>query len=171
MIRFYVRYLFTLILFLLIVLYFLYDSGKTGRKDIYIKNNSYIDGLKVISKKDGTDSWVLAAEKAVLTKDETMAEMNTVTIRLISDNISLNADTGTFNMLTNDLSLNKNVKIHTSGSVISAKDLSWNPSDGTLTTDSEIKMEGAKFRIEGGSMTATQDRKVKLKGKVKATFH
>lgn len=165
------RYLFTLILFLLIVLYFLYDSGKSGRKDIYIKNNSYIDGLKVISKKDGTDSWALAAEKAVLTKDETMAEMNTVTIRLIRDGISLNADTGTFNLLTNDLSLNKNVKVHTSGAVISAKDLSWNPSDGTLTTDSEIKMEGAKFRIEGGSMTATQDHKVKLKGKVKATFH
>lgn len=171
MIRFYVRYLFALILFLLIVFYFLYDSGKTGKKDVYIKNNSYIDGLKVISKKDGSDAWILSAGKAILTKDETMAEMNAVTIKLIKDGLLLNAEAGSFNMLTNDLSLTRNIKIHTKGSVISAKDLRWNPSDETLTTDGAIKMEGAKFQIEGKGMTATQDRKVKLTGKVKATFY
>lgn len=171
MIKFYVKYLFALTLFILILFYFLYDSGKTVKKDIYTKNDSSINGLKVISKKDGTDSWVLVAEKAVLTKDETMAEMDTVTVRLIKDGISVNADTGNFNMVTNDLSLNKNIKIHTKGSVISAKNLFWNPSEETLTTDGGIKMEGAKFQIEGGEMTATQDRKVKLKGKVKATFY
>lgn len=165
------RYIFTLILFLLIVLYVFYDSDTSGRKDIYIKKNSYIDGLKVISKKDGTDSWVLVAGKAVLTKEETMAEMDTVTIRLIKDGILLNADTGIFNMLTNDLSLKKNIKIHTNNSVISTNDLSWNPSDGTLTTEGEVKMQGNKFQIEGRGMTATQDHKVKLTDKVKATFY
>lgn len=171
MIKFHVRYLFTAILFLLIIFYFFYDSGKTGKNDINIKNSSYIDGLKVISKKDGTDSWILVAGKALFTKDETLAEMNAVTVKLIKDGILLNADTGTFNMATNELSLNKNIKIHINGSVIAAKNLLWNPSEGTLTTDDGIKMDSRKFQIESKGMTATQDRKVKLTGKVKATFY
>jgi LPS export ABC transporter protein LptC len=140
------------------------------KKDLLLKTNSYIEGLKIIQKKNGSDAWVITARRADFTKDEKVAQMDTVTIQAIPEGIVANADTGTYTMATKELRLDNNIKIRIKDSIVFAKSLMWNPSSGMLTSNDRVRVDGTKFRIEGEGLTATQDQKVKLMNKVTATF-
>lgn len=171
MIKFSMRYMFAIIFTLLTVTYlFFFNEMRDYKNDLPININSYIEGLRIVSKKDGIDSWVIVAKRANFTRDETVAKMDSVAINVIKEGIVLNADKGSYDMTTKDLQLDDNIKINIKGSVISVKNLLWNSSNGELKTDGSIKMEGNKFKIEGEGLTATQDQKIKLLKNVKATF-
>lgn len=152
-------------------IFFVFYGDRDYRKGITIsRTNSYIEGLKIISKKNGSDAWVMTAQKADFTKDETIARMNSVTIDITSEGVVLNADNGIYNINTRDLHLENNITIRRKDSVISARDLSWNPSSGILSSTDKIRMEGNKFQVEGEGFTATNDSKITLKRNVKAIF-
>lgn len=155
----------------MLTLFFFFYGDRDYKKDITIsRKNSYIEGLRIVSKKNGADAWVMTALKADFTKDETIARMDTVTIDIKKDGVILNADKGIYNMNTRDLHLENNITIWVKGSVISTQDLSWNASSGILSSNNKIRMEGNKFRVEGEGLTATEDNKVTLKRNVKAIF-
>lgn len=171
MIKFSMGYIFAIIFTLLTVTYlFFFNDMRDYKNELPININSYIEGLKIVSKKDGIDSWVIVAKRANFTRDETVAKMDSVAINVIKEGIVLNADKGSYDMTTKDLQLDDNIKINIKGSVISVKNLLWNSSNGELKTDGSIKMESNKFKIEGEGLTATQDQKIKLLKNVKATF-
>lgn len=154
----------------LFFLHFFFNGSSDYKKNLSAKTTSYIEGLRVVSRENGIDSWIMAAKKAELTADEAVADMKSVTMNIIKEGIELNADAGVYNMNTRDLTLKDNIKIRTKSFAVSAKNLTWNPSRETLTTDDEILIYGSKFKIEGEGLTATQDNKVTLRKNVKATF-
>jgi LPS export ABC transporter protein LptC len=142
------------------------------RRDFSIsKTGSYMEGFRIVSKKDGADAWIISARRADFSRDDTLARMETVTIDIKKEGAVLNADHGTYNMNTKDLALEDNVTLKIKDSVISTKNLSWNHSRGILSAEGEVRMEGNKFFVEGDGLTATEDNKVKLMRNVKATFY
>jgi LPS export ABC transporter protein LptC len=165
-----VKYVGLIILFLLALSYLLFSGEKEYRMGSSIKANSYIEGLRIVHKKNGTDSWVISAKKADFTRDETVAKMSTVTVDAKKEGIILNADSGTYNLTTREILLEDNIKIRIKDSVISAKSLSWDPSREMLTSPDRVRMDGKNFRIEGDGLVATQDQKLKLTRNVQATF-
>jgi LPS export ABC transporter protein LptC len=157
---------------ILSVFFFFFHEDRDPRKGIFLtKTNSYIEGLRIVSKKDGVDSWVLTARKADFSRDETIAQMDSVTMDIKKEGVNLTADRGIYHMNTKDLILENNIMVRLKDSVISATRLSWNPSDGMLTSDGMVHMEGKKFTIEGEGLAATEDNKVKLLRNVKAIFN
>jgi LPS export ABC transporter protein LptC len=161
----------TLFLVTCVVFFALLSGEREPRKDLSIqRGNSYFEGLKIVNKKDGMDAWIVTARRADLTKDETVAQMESVSIDLKKDGVVLSADNGTYHMQTHDLRLGNNIKIQIKGSVVTTDELSWNPSRGILFSKDVVRMEGDKFKIEGEGLTATKDNKVKLMKNVKATF-
>jgi len=165
-----VRYVGLIVLSLLALSYLLFSGEKEYRIGSSLKTNSYIEGLRIVHKKNGTDSWVISAKKADFTRDETVAKMSAVTVNAIKEGVVLNADSGTYNLTTRAVLLEDNIKIRIKDSVISAKSLSWDPSQETLTSPDRVRMDGKNFRIEGDGLVATQDQKVKLMKNVQATF-
>ena len=158
-------------LFTCLVFFSVFSGERDLRKDLSIqRGNSYIEGLKIVNKKDGTDTWVVTARRADFTKDETVAQMESVAIDLKKDGVLLSADNGTYHMQTQDLRLGKNIKIQIKGSVVTTDELSWNPSRGLLFSKDVVRMEGNSFKIEGEGLSATKDNKVKLMRNVKAIF-
>ncbi len=152
-------------------LFFVFSGDREYRRDLSVSRaNSYIEGLKIVNKKNGVDMWVMNARKADFTKDETQARMDSVSMDFTKEGAIVNADSGIYNLNSKDLLLEKNVTIHTKDSIIHAKSLAWNASQGTLTSDSRILMEGTKCTIEGDGLAATEDNKVTLMRNVKATF-
>lgn len=170
MIKLYVKYLVAISLSLLFVLYFLSGTNREYKRDLSIKANSYIEGLRIVSKKNGIDLWVMAAARADLTKDETLANMNSITMEIPKEGITIDATSGLYNMNTRELTLKENIKIHTKSYTVSAKNLAWNPDKQTLTSHEAVLITGNKFRLEGEGLAATQDNKVTIKKNVKATF-
>jgi LPS export ABC transporter protein LptC len=152
-------------------LFFMFSGEREYKRDLSIsKANSYIEGLRIVSKKNGADSWVITARKADFSKDETLARMDSVTIDIKKEGVILNADGGMYNMESRDLRLENNVTIRVKDSLIHAETLAWNPSLGVLTTDGRVKMEGTRFTVEGEGLAATEDNKVTLMRNVKAIF-
>jgi LPS export ABC transporter protein LptC len=165
-----VKYVYAVIFFLLLLSYMVFDRDQDYRRAPVIKTTSYIEGLRIVDRKDGRDSWVITAKKADFTKDGTVAAMNTITMESAKDGMRLEADGGTYNLSTRELHLDDNIRIRIKDSVISAAHLSWNPASGLLTSADRVLMAGDRFRIEGEGITATQDQKVKVMKNVRATF-
>ena len=158
-------------LFTCLVFFSVFTGERDIRKDLSIqRGNSYIEGLKIVSKKNGSDTWVVTARRADFTKDETVAQMQSVAIDVKKDDVVLTADNGTYHMQSRDLRLENNIKVQIKGSVVTTDELSWDSSRGTVFSKDVVRMEGNKFKIEGEGLTATKDNKVKLMRNVKATF-
>jgi LPS export ABC transporter protein LptC len=154
-----------------LIFFSVFSGEREPRKDFSIqRGNSYIEGLKIVNKKEGTDAWTVTARRADFTRDESVAQMESVAIDIRKEGVVLSADNGTYHMQTRDLRLENNIKIQIKGSVVTTDKLSWNPSRGMLFTKGVVRMEGNRFRIEGEGLTATQDNKIKLTRNVKATF-
>ncbi len=152
-------------------LFLVFSGDRDYKHDISLhKATSYIEGLRIVNKRDGVDSWVMKARRADFTKDETVAKMDTVSMDIKKEGVVLNAGSGTYNMDSKDLRLEGDVTIHAKDSVIHANSLAWNPSAGKLTTDSRIRVEGEKFTVEGDGLTSTEQNKVTLMRNVKAIF-
>jgi LPS export ABC transporter protein LptC len=152
-------------------LFLMFSGDREDRRDISIGGaTSYIEGIRIVSKKDGTDSWVITAQRADFTKDETIARMVSVNMDIKKEGVLLNADSGTYNLESRELRLENNVNIRIKDSVIQTGSLAWKPSSGTLTSDGRILMKSNRFAVEGEGLTATEDNKVKLMRNVKATF-
>ena len=148
-----------------------YGGRDHGKDFSFTKGNSYIEGLRIINKKDGADLWAITARRADFSKDESVAQLSCVTIDLKKEGAVLNADDGTYNMNSRDLTLENNIKIRQKNSVISAEKLSWNSATGILSSEGKVWMQGDKFKIEGEGLAATQDNKVTLTKNVKAIFY
>ncbi|HYA31223.1 MAG TPA: LPS export ABC transporter periplasmic protein LptC [Thermodesulfovibrionales bacterium] len=155
----------------LLFLFFVFSGDRDYKRDISIRRtNSYIEGLRIVTKKDGADSWIMTARRADFTKDETTARMDSVSMDIKKEGVLVNAENGTYNMDNKDLSLENNVTIRAKDSIIRMKSLEWNPSRGTLTSDSNIRVENSRFTVEGEGLSATEDNKVTLMRNVRATF-
>ena len=154
-----------------LVFFSVFGGDRELTRDLSIqRGNSYIEGLKIVNKKDGTDAWVVTARRADFNRDETVAQMEAVAIDIKKEGVVLTADNGTYHMQTRDLRLDNNIKIQIKGSVLTTDELSWNPSRGMVFSRDVVRMEGNRFTIEGEGLTATKDNKVKLMRNVKATF-
>lgn len=155
----------------LLFLFFVFSGDRDYKRDISIrKANSYIEGLRIVTKKDGADAWILTARRADFTKDETLARMDSVSMDIKKEGVVVDAENGTYNMENKDLTLENNVTIRAKGSLIRTKSLEWNPSRGALTSNSSIRIESPRFAVEGEGLSATEDNKVTLMRNVRATF-
>jgi len=155
-----------------LVFFSVFSGERDLRKDLSIqRGNSYIEGLKIVNRKDGADTWVVTARRADFTKDETVAQMESVVIDAKKEGMVLTADNGTYHMQSRDLRLGNNIKIQIKGSVFTTDELSWDASRGMVFSKDVVRMQGNKFTIEGEGLTATKDNKLKLMRNVKATFY
>lgn len=167
------KILWGVILICIVALFFVFSRDKDFRKDISVtRTNSYIEGLRIVNKKNGVDEWIVLASRADFGKDETTAKLEGVTINIKKEGVILNADSGTYDMNTKDLHLRDNIKIHRTDSVISANSLSWNPTKAVLSSDDKVHLENPKFEVEGdGFATSENNSRITLKKNVRAIFH
>lgn len=129
-----------------------------------------MEGLKIIGRKNGAGSWTMTAQKAVFDNASSVL-MESIEINVPETDISLNADKGAFNPITNDLYLNDNIRVRSKGSFIYLKSLLWNPSSETIASPDNIRIKGHKYSIEGSGLTAGDRHKIRLMKNVKATFY
>ncbi len=164
-------FLVTVSVCIIFALYLMLNEERETRDSIPFRTNSYIEGLRIVHKKDGQNSWTLRSQRADLSQSETVAHMDRVTINLTKENLILKADRGLYNLDNKNLTLEGNIKAHTKDYVITAESLGWKSSTGELVTDGSIQMYGKKFMVEGNGMRVTPGQKVRLLKNVKAIFY
>lgn len=154
---------------LFLFLFISYGERDSRKGPLISRASSYIEGLKIVNRKNGVDAWIITARRADLTRDETMAEMDSVTMDIRKEGVTVKAGSGTYNIKTRDLCLENSVTIRARGSLIETDALSWSPSGGLLASEGRVLMKGDRFTIEGEGLTAPDESRLKMRN-VRAIF-
>jgi len=156
---------------LLCVLFVVLRNGSEISGDLKIKGNSFIEGLKILHKKNGITIWTLSAKKADFMEGENKAELSDINMVMQKNGLVLYADKGVYNLSEQGFTTDGIVRAEAKDYTITADSIDYEASSGKIKTDGRIKFESKRFEVEGKGMKADAGQKVNILNDVKATFH
>lgn len=162
------------LLSLSLVFLFLGNSRELD-KALLLKGGSFIEGLKIIHKKNGISMWTLNASRADIIEGSDRVKLDDVVLRVENKDenkeMTIYSPEGFYNIESRDLTLNGKIKAVTKGYTIITESVEWNQSKGEIKTKEAVKIESKKFNVEGSGMEADSEQKVRILKNVKATFY
>jgi len=165
------KILLTLSILLLSFVFLFFGNNKGIEKDFLLKGGSYIEGLKIIHKKNGTSMWALNASRADIIEGSDRVKLNDVVLKVENKDMTIYSPEGFYNMESRDLTLNGKIKAVSKGYTILTESAEWNQAKGEVKTKEPVKIESKKFHVEGSGMEADSEQKVRILKNVKATFY
>lgn len=132
---------------------------------------SFLEDITVLNQRTGKLQWSLTTDKAVISRDGDKARMQAVTMNIPGRGMTVDADSGVYDMDTRDVTLTGNVRARTEDFVIKAALVRLRPDEGELSADDRVVLEGEGFMIEGNGLEANTKQKVRLLRDVKAVFY
>lgn len=168
------KVLLLLSLFSLALVFLFLGNNRELDKALLLKGGSFIEGLKIIHKKNGTSMWTLNASRADIIEGSDRVKLDDVVLRVENKDenkeMTIYSPEGFYNMESRDLTLNGKIKAVTKGYTIITESVEWNQSKGEIKTKEAVKVESKKFNVEGVGMEADSEQKVRILKNVKATF-
>jgi len=164
------KYVFALVAVVLIPFIFAINGEKNETRILALKAHSFIEGLKIVDKKNGADTWMISAKRADFTEDERFAKMDSVTITIVKEGIMVHAPKGSYDFLSKTLRLEDEVTMDYKDSVLTTGGISMDLHNRRLTSEGMVCMKGKKFKIEGEGLSANDEQKVSLSRNVRAIF-
>jgi len=155
----------------LLALFLLLGYNRELDKALLLKGGSFIEGLKIIHKKNGISMWTLNASRADIIEGSDRVKLNDVVLRVENKEMTIYSPEGFYNMESRDLTLDGKIKAVAKGYTIITESVEWNQSKGEIKTKEAVKIESKKFNVEGVGMEADSEQKVRILKNVKATFY
>jgi LPS export ABC transporter protein LptC len=148
-------------------------KGESGIKlAIRPKGESYIEGLRLVHKKDGGSDWVLNAKRADISEDGSTARLSGIEMTIKGKGVTVFADKGVYNM--NDKSLSVDGRVVAKGadySIVSDNGARFDGTANSLNTSGNVTVESPKFSVKGKGMdTDNNGQTVRILGNVEAVF-
>ena len=162
-------FVFSVISLFLIVLFF--GNNRETEKDLLFKGNSFIDGLRIVHKKDGKNVWTLNAKRADFAESEDKARLRNVAITVENKEMTIHAENGLYDLESRNLTLNGEITAVAKDYTIIADSMEWDQSREEMKTKGNVKVESKKFNVEGSGMEVNSEQKVRILKDVKATFY
>ncbi|MBU4321026.1 MAG: LPS export ABC transporter periplasmic protein LptC [Thermodesulfovibrionales bacterium] len=155
----------------LLALFLLLGNSRELDKTLLLKGGSFLEGLKIVHKKNGTSMWTLNASRADIIEGSDRVKLNDVVLRVENKEMTIYSPEGFYNMESRDMTLNGKIKAVSKGYTIITESVEWNQSKGEIKTKEAVKIESKKFNVEGVGMEADSEQKVRILKNVKATFY
>jgi LPS export ABC transporter protein LptC len=155
----------------LLALFLLLGNNREQDKSLLLKGGSFIEGLKIIHKKNGTSMWTLNASRADIIEGSDRVKLNDIVLTVENKDMTIYSPEGFYNIESRDLTLNGKIKAVSKGYTIITESVEWNQSKGEIKTKEAVKIESKKFNVEGSGMEADSEQKVRILKDVKATFY
>ena len=174
MIKFFMKKSMLLVFSLLLfaVFFFAVEGEKTGKPDFIRKGESYIEGLRIVHRKNGGGDWTLTASRADLSENGEKARLSDIRMNVENKGLVILADRGLYNMTDKNLFIEGKITASNDGYSITSENVEFNGNAGSLKTDGNVTVEGKKFRLEGKGMKADNAaQKVRILNDVKAVFN
>ncbi len=155
----------------LLALFLFLGYNRELDKALLLKGGSFIEGLKIVHKKNGTSMWTLNASRADIIEGSDRVKLNDVVLTVENKGMTIYSPEGFYDMGSRDLTLNGKIKAVSKGYTIMTESVEWNQSKGEIKTKEDVKIESKKFNVEGVGMEADSEQKVRILKNVKATFY
>jgi LPS export ABC transporter protein LptC len=159
--------------FLLFALFFFVVEGeKASKLDIHLKGESFLEGLKIIQKKNGVQNWILTAKRADISKDGNEANLADIEMEVKNKGITIFAEKGLYDLNTKKISIEGAITAKGNTYSITTAQIEIDSDAGLLTTGHDVLIEGKKFTLQGKGMEIiNNEQKVRIMKDVKATFN
>jgi len=152
--------------------FFMVEGEKASKLDIHLKGESFLEGLKIIQKKNGVQNWILTAKRADISKDGNEAFLTGVEMEVKDKGITILAETGLYNLNTKKISVEGPITAKNNTYSITTEQVEIDSDAGLLTTGRDIRIEGKKFTLLGKGMEVNNnEQKVRIMKDVQATFN
>jgi len=155
------------ILFAIIALYVNHDRDIRVR--LVLADQSYMEDVKMVQRRDGVPKWTLNAKRAVFVTEQNI-EMSDLAITFPEKKMVLNSEKGMYNTDSKDLLIEGNIKASTGTYDIITTTLLWNGTRNELTSNQKVQIVGKRFVVEGEDLVATTD-KARLQKNIRAVFY
>lgn len=174
MIKFFMKktLLLVLSLFIFSLFFFMVRGEKTGKNAMVRKGESFIEGLRIIHKKNGSKDWILTARRADLTENSEKAHLSDIEMTIENKGFTVYADKGIYNMTDKNLAIEGRIVARSNNYSITSENIEFDTLAGNLKTDGNVKIEGKKFSLQGKGMDMDNaGQKVRINRDVKAIFN
>lgn len=153
------------------MLFLFLGHNREVEKDLLLGRDSFIEGLKIIHKKDGKNIWTLDAKRADIVENEGKAKLTDIAMTIEDKGMTIHAGNGLYDMSNRNLTLHGSITADAKDYTIIADSAEWNNSTGEIKTVGDVRVESKKFNVKGAGMEAKSDQKVRILKNVKATFY
>ena len=151
------------------VIALLYDKEGDFKPKVNLTENSYMDDVSIVQRKQGVIKWSLGSKKAIFL-NENDVKLVGLTITFPEKELTLTSDGGLYDIGKRNLKIDGHICASTKDYDIVCPTLFWDASKNELTTDQRVHIIGKRFDVEGDDLNATND-KATLNKNVKATFY
>ncbi len=148
------------LLFILFVV--LLTSENRSAFQVHFQGTSFIEGLKIIHKKDGNESWVLTARRADIDDYRKKAHLEDMEMTENKNGLVLYADSGIYDFTSKILTITSTVTADSKSYSLTADTVTLDSLKQHLASAGNVKIRGKTFTIEGTGMEIT-DRKQKVR--------
>jgi LPS export ABC transporter protein LptC len=152
--------------------FFLLKSDNKSGVHVRFGGASFIEGLKIINKKGGNQSWVLTAKRADIDERLNEAHLKDMEVSIKEGDVILRADTAIYDLMNKTLAVTSTVTAHNKSYSLVTDNVTLDSLANNLESSGSVKMKGKTFVIEGKGMEIiNKKQKVKILKDVSATFN
>ncbi len=154
-------------------LFFLMVNGERAVKTAVLqKGDSYMEGLRLVHKKEGSQDWTLTARRADITPQGDQAFLSGITMIFAGKGVTVTADKGLYRIPDRSLSVDSRVVAKGENFTVITEGAEFDSSSGNLRTGGPVFIEGKKFRVKGRGMLAENSgQTVRILNDVTAFFN
>ncbi|MEJ2683711.1 MAG: LPS export ABC transporter periplasmic protein LptC [Candidatus Sulfobium sp.] len=164
-----------LIIFLMVLFsLFFYFSRDRGRTAFGVRQagDSYMEGVRIVNRKNGKRDWVLTADRADIAADGRVAYLKNIEIKIEGRGVTVYADKGSYDIDGKNLTLDGRTVAKGDSYSITSQNVEFNSAKDSLATDGKVYIKGKKFRVNGKGMAVDNAaHKVRILRDVKAVFY
>ncbi len=154
------------------LLFFMFKSEKGPKTGVVLKDDSYIEGLKLVHRQNGNVDWTLTAQRADIAGKGEKAYLSGIEMKIENKGITIYADKGLYDMKARDLFVDGRVVAKGDSYSITSDGVKFDSTSGMLKADGGVKMEAKKFSVQGIGMEADNTAQtVRIRKDVKAVFN
>lgn len=135
---------------------------------VSLSEQSMIEQVDIVQKKDGLIRWHIRADNAYFLPDNNI-KINKLWVDFPAKNLEVHSDSGFYNTVSKKLEIEGNIEAKTGSLSLKAEKLLWDAVKNELYTDKQITISSQKFTLQGQGLKTTPDKAI-LQNNVKAVF-
>ncbi|MEJ2696312.1 MAG: LPS export ABC transporter periplasmic protein LptC [Candidatus Sulfobium sp.] len=154
------------------LLFYTVKGGRERGLGLHQTGNSYIEGVRIVNRKDGSTDWVLTADRADITPDGRIAYLKNMEIKIEDRGLTVHSEKGSYNLADRSLTLDGRTVAQGNSYSITSRNVVFKGTDDNLATKGDVIIKGKKFTVRGKGMDMNNaEHKVRILKDVKAVFY
>ena len=129
-------------------------NQKSGQE---VRTGAVLEGVSVTSTNSGRKLWTLETGRAVMSVDMDVANLGPLVVTIPSEDMTVEAGAGVYDVAGGDLSLFEGVRAVSGTFTMEMPQAMIKADDGTVSSESEVKVTGSSFVLEGRGLIARGD--------------